>query len=370
MSNPCQLTIAFIQDQAMSSHQRYDKKNITHQEISFMQAIIVQHPAGFDQLQAVALPEISAPNNGEIQVRIHANSLNFHDLVVARGDFPTEDGRILMSDGAGVVTAVGADVTEFAVGDHVVSCFFPTWQSGPATLSDFKTVPGDGIDGYARNMVNAPATAFTHAPKNYSHEEAATLTTAGLTAWRALVVDGQLQAGDTVLILGTGGVSIFALQMAKSLGAKVIATTSSEEKAEKLRALGADHVINYREIPNWGDQVLALTQGQGADIVVEVGGPGTLAQSIRACKIGGHIALIGILTGYAGEIPTVELMAKQLSLKGLIVGSRTHQQDMIQALESFEWKPVIDCVFNLEDLAKAFRYQESGQHFGKICIRH
>ena len=335
-----------------------------------MQAIVVKNPAGFDQLTAVNLPEVAAPKAGEIQVTVHANSLNFHDLVVARGDFPTEDGRILLSDAAGVVSAIGEGVTEFAVGDHVVSCFFPTWQNGPATLSDFKTVPGDGIDGYACEIVNAPATAFTHAPKNYSHQEAATLTTAGLTAWRALVVDGQLQANQTVLVLGTGGVSIFALQMAKSLGATVIATTSSNEKAEKLRALGADHVINYREISNWGDHVLALTNGQGADIVVEVGGPATLAQSIRACKVGGHIALIGILTGYAGEIPTVELMAKQLSLKGLIVGSRTQQQEMIQALETFDWKPVIDCEFPLEQLAQAFKYQESGQHFGKICIQH
>lgn len=261
-------------------------------------------------------------------------------------------------------------VTEFAVGDHVVSCFFPTWQDGPATLSDFATVPGDGIDSYAVESVNAPATAFTHAPKHYSHEEAATLTTAGLTAWRALVVDGHVKAGQTVLVLGTGGVSIFALQMAKSMGARVIATTSSESKKAKLLALGADQVINYREDAHWGDKVLQLTQGQGVDLVVEVGGPATLAQSIRAAKVGGHIALIGVLTGYAGEIPTAELMAKQLSLKGLIVGSRTHQKDMIQALETHNWKPVIDSVFSQEQIAEAFRYQESGQHFGKICIRH
>ena len=335
-----------------------------------MKAVIVKQPGGFDQLQVVEQAELGAPQAGEIQVDIHANSINFHDLLVARGDFPAADGRVVLSDGAGVVTAVGEGVTEFKVGDHVVSCFFPTWQDGPATLSDFATVPGDGIDGYALGQVNAPATAFTHAPKNYSHDEAATLTTAGLTAWRALVVDGHLQAGQTVLVLGTGGVSIFALKMAKSMGAKVIATTSSEAKKAKLLALGADHVINYRKTTNWGDEVLQLTDGQGADIVVEVGGPATLAQSIRAAKIGGHIALIGVLTGYAGEIPTVELMAKQLSLKGLIVGSRRHQQDMIQALEAYDWKPEIDRVFNLDEIAAAFRYQEAGQHFGKICIRH
>lgn len=335
-----------------------------------MKAIQLKKPAGFDSLHCVELPQLGEPQAGEIQVKICANSLNFHDLVVVRGDFPTADGRIPMSDGAGVVTAVGAGVTEFAVGDHVVSCFFPTWQDGPATLSDFATVPGDGIDGYAIEQVNAPSTSFTHAPSQYSHAQAATLTTAALTAWRALVVDGKLKAGDTVLVLGTGGVSIFALQMAKSLGAKVIATTSSEAKKQKLLALGADQVINYRDEKNWGDVVLELTAGRGADIVVEVGGPATLAQSIRACRVGGHIALIGILTGYSGEIPTVELMAKQISLKGIIVGSREQQQEMVKALNRFDWVPVIDRTFSVDQMAEAFKYQESGQHFGKICIQH
>lgn len=335
-----------------------------------MKAIQLKKPAGFDSLHCVELPQLGEPQAGEIQVKICANSLNFHDLVVVRGDFPTAEGRIPMSDGAGVVTAVGAGVTEFAVGDHVVSCFFPTWQDGPATLSDFATVPGDGIDGYAIEQVNAPSTSFTHAPSQYSHAQAATLTTAALTAWRALVVDGKLKAGDTVLVLGTGGVSIFALQMAKSLGAKVIATTSSEAKKQKLLALGADQVINYRDEKNWGDVVLELTAGRGADIVVEVGGPATLAQSIRACRVGGHIALIGILTGYSGEIPTVELMAKQISLKGIIVGSREQQQEMVKALNRFEWVPVIDRTFSVDQMAEAFKYQESGQHFGKICIQY
>lgn len=335
-----------------------------------MKAIQLKKPAGFDSLHRVELPQLGAPQAGEIQVKICANSLNFHDLVVVRGDFQTAEGRIPMSDGAGVVTAVGAGVTEFAVGDHVVSCFFPTWQDGPATLSNFATVPGDGIDGYAVEQVNAPSTSFTHAPSQYSHAQAATLTTAALTAWRALVVDGKLKAGDTVLVLGTGGVSIFALQMAKSLGAKVIATTSSEAKKQKLLALGADQVINYHDEKNWGDVVLELTAGHGADIVVEVGGPATLAQSIRACRVGGHIALIGILTGYSGEIPTVELMAKQISLKGIIVGSREQQQQMVKALNTFDWVPVIDRTFSVDQMAEAFKYQESGQHFGKICIQH
>lgn len=335
-----------------------------------MNVIQLKKPGGFDNLQRKELSPISSPKAGEIQVKIHANSLNFHDLVVVRGDFPTQDDRIPMSDGAGVVTAVGEGVTEFSVGDHVVSCFFPTWQSGPATICSFDSVPGDGIDGYAVESINAPSTSFTHAPKNYNHAEASTLTTAGLTAWRALVVDGKIKAGDTVLVQGTGGVSIFALQMAKSLGAKVIATTSSEQKKEKLLALGADQVINYNAEKNWGDVVLELTHGKGADIVVEVGGPATLAQSIRACKVGGHIALIGVLTGYSGEIPTMEAIVKQLTLKGIIVGSREQQQDMVEVLNTFDWKPIIDSTFPIDQLSEAFKYQESGHHFGKICVSH
>jgi len=335
-----------------------------------MQAIQLSHPGGLDRLQPVDLPEAAAPQAGEIQVRIHASSLNYHDLLVVTGAAPTADGRIPMADGAGVVTAVGAGVAEFAVGDAVVSCFFPEWQSGRTRPTGFQAVPGDGVDGFARASVTLPATAFTHAPRGYSHAEAATLTTAGLTAWRALVVDGRLQAGDTVLVLGSGGVSIFALQMAQSMGARVIATTSSAAKAERLKALGADTVINYRDTPEWGDAVLAATGGRGADIVVEVGGPGTLAQSIRACAPGGHIALIGVLTGFAGSVPTAELMVKQQTLQGLVVGSREQQQDMVRALEQFAWRPVIDRSWPLAQIAEAFAYQQAGKHLGKVCLHY
>lgn len=335
-----------------------------------MKAMQLAAPGGLDHLQLVELPAAAAPEAGQIQVRIHASSLNYHDLLVATGAAPTADGRIPMADGAGVVTAVGAGVTEFAVGDAVVSTFFPQWLSGRQRPTDFKLVPGDGVDGFARESVTLPATAFTHAPQGWSHAEAATLTTAGLTAWRALVVDGGIQAGDTVLVLGTGGVSIFALQMAKSMGAKVIATTSSAAKAEQLKTLGADIVINYKDTPEWGNAVLAATGGHGADIVVEVGGPGTLAQSIRAAAPGGHIALIGVLTGFAGSIPTAELMVKQLALQGLVVGSREQQQDMVRALELFGWKPMIDSSYPLERMADAFAHQAAGRHFGKVCLTY
>ncbi|MDR3004113.1 MAG: NAD(P)-dependent alcohol dehydrogenase [Acidovorax sp.] len=333
-----------------------------------MKALRLAAPGGLDQLQLVDLPMAPAPGPGEIQVRVHASSLNYHDLLVVTLPNAAADGRIPMADGAGVVTAVGTGVQEFAVGDHVVSTFFPQWLAGRHMPTDFLQVPGDGVHGFARESVTLPATAFTHAPKDWTHAEAATLTTAGLTAWRALVVDGRIQAGDTVLVLGTGGVSIFALQLAKHMGARVIATTSSAAKAERLRALGADMVINYREQPDWGDAVLAATDGHGADIVVEVGGPATLPQSIRACAAGGHIALIGVLTGFVGEVPTTELMRKQQTLKGLIVGSREMQQDMVRALERWQWRPVIDSSYPLEQTAQAFAHQQSGQHFGKICL--
>lgn len=333
-----------------------------------MKQIRIAQPTGLDQLTLEDAMEPGQPGPGEIRVRLYASSLNYHDLGVASGQMPASPGRIPMSDGAGVVDAIGEGVGEFQVGDSVVSCFFPQWQTGPVPVQDFSGTPGDGIDGYAREVVVTPAQWFTHAPKGYTHTEAATLTTAGLTAWRALVVEGGLKAGDTVLTMGTGGVSIFALQLAKSMGARVIATSSSDEKLETLKAMGADEVVNYRTYPEWSEQVQALTEGQGVDQVVEVGGPATLAQSIRACRVGGHISLIGVLTGFDGKIPTAELMLKQQRLKGVVVGSREHQKALIAALESTGVKPKIDRAFALSDLRDAFEYEMSGQHFGKIVV--
>ncbi|CAM4041362.1 NAD(P)-dependent alcohol dehydrogenase [Vreelandella rituensis] len=333
-----------------------------------MKAVTLKQPGGLDNLQLQDTPAPGEPGPGEIRVRIHASSLNFHDYAVVAGMIPTEEGRIPMSDGAGVVEAVGEGVEEFAVGDAVVSTFFPHWLEGPARVGNFATTPGDGVDGYAREQVIHPVEWFTHQPKGYSHAESATLTTAGLTAWRALVVDGGLKAGDSVLVLGTGGVSIFALQFARMMGARVIATSSSDAKIERLKELGAEHTLNYKNEPEWGKKVKELTNGRGVDHVIEVGGPGTLPQSIDAVRIGGHIALIGILTGREGEIPTAKLMAKQARLQGLIVGSRRNQQEMIRAIDATDMHPVIDRRFSLEDIADAFRYEEAGRHFGKICL--
>jgi NADPH:quinone reductase-like Zn-dependent oxidoreductase len=334
-----------------------------------MKAIQLHSPGGLTNLRPADLPEPAAPGAHEIRVRLHASSLNYHDLGVVTRDGWLADGRIPMSDGAAVVEAVGAGVTDFKAGDHVVSCFFPTWLNGGATLSDFATVPGDGVDGFARELVTLPATSFTRAPRGYSHAEAATLTTAGLTAWRALVVEGGIKAGDTVLVLGTGGVSIFALQFAKMMGARVVVTSSSDDKLARARALGADHTINYKTQTDWGSQVFAWAGGKGVDHVIEVGGPGTLAQSIAAVKVGGSIVLIGVLTGYAGEVPTLELMRKQVRLQGVIVGSRQHQSDMVAAIDATGMRPVIDSTFDLERITDAFQHQASGAHFGKICLR-
>lgn len=333
-----------------------------------MKQIVLKRPGGLEQLALVDAADPGAPGPGEIRVRLHANSLNFHDYAVVAGFIPAADGRIPMADGAGVVEAVGAGVEEFRVGDAVVSTFFPHWLDGPARIDNFSTTPGDGIDGYAREALVRPATWFTHAPRGWSHAEAATLTTAAVTAWRALVVEGGLKAGDTVLTLGTGGVSIFALQFARLMGARVIATSSSDAKLERLTALGAERVINYKSEPEWGRRVHELTGGRGVDHVIEVGGPATLPQSIEAVRIGGHISLIGVLTGRGGEIPTAALMAKQARLQGIIVGGRTHQQEMIAAIDAGGLRPVIDSRFALADIADAFRHESSGQHFGKIVL--
>ncbi|MDU9391279.1 NAD(P)-dependent alcohol dehydrogenase [Pseudomonas japonica] len=330
-------------------------------------AIYVQPGGGYANV-IVGHSEAAAPAPGEITVRLHANSLNYHDFAVVSGMWGPSAPRIPMADGAGEVIALGEGVSEFAVGDAVVSTFFPDWLDGQPLVEGFATVPGDGIDGYAREVVTARATAFTRAPKGYSHAEASTLTTAGLTAWRALMADDSLKPGDSVLVQGTGGVSIFALQFAKAAGATVIATSSSDEKLERLKSLGADAVINYRSTPNWGEKVRALTDNRGVDHVIEVGGPATLEQSMTAVRIGGHVSLIGILSGVAGQLPLVQALVRQIRLQGVLVGSRAQQQAMIRAIDANGLRPVVDKVFELEQIVEAFQYQESNRHFGKICL--
>lgn len=333
-----------------------------------MKAMTTGSPATLDTLAFTERADPGDPGRGEIRVALHGSSLNFHDLGVVTGRMRAAPGRIALADAGGVVGAIGEGVTEFAVGDHVVSCFFPDWQDGLPTIGNFARTPGDGIDGYATEFAVMPSTAFTHAPRGYDHVEAAAITTAGLTAWRALVGDGGLKAGDVVLLLGTGGVSIWGLQIAKAMGATVIITSSSGEKLERARDLGADHVVNYREVKDWGRSVADWTGGRGVDHVLELGGPGTLAQSISAVRVGGHIALIGTVTGAAGDVPTAALMAKQARLQGLIVGSRRQQQEFVRAIDAIGIRPVIDRRFALSELADAFRFQQSSGHFGKIGV--
>jgi len=332
-----------------------------------MQAMQLSSPGGLDKL-AMADIQPTAPGPGQIQVEVRASSLNFHDYAVAVGLLPVADARIPLSDGAGIVTAIGEGVSDFAVGDKVLSCFFPNWQDGPPAFDKLLGVPGDHADGFAAGIVTRAAQGFTRMPCNLDFEAAATLGCAGLTAWRALMVETHLRPGDWVLVQGSGGVSLFALQFARMMGCRVIATSSSDAKLERLRALGAEHTINYRQVPRWGDEVLAITNGRGVDLVVEVGGPGTVPQSVRAIACGGCISMIGVLTGYAGEVPTTELFQKNARISGITVGSRRHQQDMIAAVEANDLQPVIDSRYPLAQLAEAFRHQESQRHFGKICV--
>lgn len=332
-----------------------------------MKAMRLRQPGGLDHIY-LGHAESRPAGPGEIRVRVRASSLNFHDFLVALGKLPADEGRILMSDAGGEVLEVGPGVTEFAVGDAVMSTFYPDWQAGRPTTQNNLAMPGDHTDGYACEEVTVPATAFTKAPSGYSHAEAATLCCAGLTAWRALMVDGGLRPGHTVLVQGTGGVSVFALQFAKAAGATVIATSSSDEKLARMKTLGADGLINYRTTPAWGEQVLQLTGGRGVDHVVEVGGVGTLPQSITACAMGGHIAMIGVLTGVEGAVPTSPLLRKHIRLQGLMVGNREQQQDMVRAIEATGIRPVIDSHFPMEQLAQAFAHQASNRHFGKICL--
>lgn len=324
-------------------------------------------PGGLENLKLIE-EDRPEPLPGELLVRIRASSLNFHDAMVVQGKIPCADGRIPMSDGAGEVIAVGDGIDDFKVSDRVVSTFYPRWWGGEPAPAAKRDIPGESVDGYAREYVCMPAQAFTKAPVGYTHAEAATLTCAGVTAWRGLVTCGHVKPGDTVLTLGTGGVSLFALQFAKAAGARVIATSSSEEKLEKLQHLGADAIINYKASPDWGQKAKDLTDGRGVDHVIEVGGAGTLAQSITACRTGGHIALIGVLTGFAGEIAIPALFSNQLRVSGISIGSRADQEDMIRAIMANRLKPVIDRSFHLQDIGAAFRYYESQKHFGKVCL--
>lgn len=332
-----------------------------------MKVLSIKLPGGLDHLN-ISEKENPTPAAGGVLVRWHATSLNYHDYLVAKGMIPVADGRIPMSDGAGEIVAIGSDVNEWKVGDKVMSMFFPNWVDGKPTLKKTIAITGESVDGCMTELSCYKSDALTAIPEGYSYEEAATLPCACTTAWRGLFVEGNLQAGQKVLIEGTGGMSIFALQLAKAAGARVFATTSSPEKAERLMAMGAEAVVNYKEDERWGKTIFKMTQG-GVDHVLDVGGGSTMVNSIEAAAIGGHIASIGILGGgRKGEITFPKLFFKHLRMTGLAVGSREMQMNMVDAINVSGMRPVVDKVFGFEELKEAFEYQESGRHFGKIVV--
>lgn len=328
---------------------------------------------GTDGLQSLKLAEVPdlAPQPGEVLVRIRAVSLNFRDYMNVMGirGITGPIPRVPCSDGAGEVAAVGDGVTYWKPGDRVVSCFMPSWLDGPFNPRHAAAALGGAVDGLLRDYALLPAESLLPIPDHLGYEEAATLPCAAVTAWDALVVRGRLMPGETVLVLGTGGVSIFALQIAKLSGARVLAISSSDEKCRRLLDLGADAVHNYKADARWEDWVVGQTGGVGVDKVVEIGGPETLNRSIKAVRFGGHIALIGVLTGTSGEIQTVQILRKGIRLDGIYVGSRAMFADMLRAFNQGGLKPVIDSVFAFEQVHEAFRRIESGAHVGKIVVR-
>jgi len=334
-----------------------------------MKAIVVKNSGGLDNIK-VEERTCKSPAPDEVKVRWHATSLNFHDYLVAVGGIPVQDGRIPMSDGAGEILEVGSDVNQWKAGDKVMSMFFPGWIEGSPEVIKIAGVSGETIDGFIVEESCVPASGITGIPNGYTYAEAATLPCAGLTAWNGLMDTGGLTAGQSVLIEGTGGMSILGLQLAKAAGARVFATTSSNEKAERLKELGCEAVVNYKEDERWGKTIYKMSDG-GVDVVLDVGGGSTMKQSMEAVKFGGNIIAIGILSGgRKGEITFPKLFFKFINMRGIAVGSRVMQQDMIKAININNIKPIIDQSFSFDRLADAFRYQETGKHFGKIVLEY
>jgi len=305
---------------------------------------------------------------GEVRVRVRAVSLNFRDLTMARGARHRKAPLVPVSDGAGEVMEVGAQVTGLKAGDRVVAAFFPTWHNGE--LSDFhhENALGGGRDGMLAQEVVLPASAWLPIPGYLSFAEAATLPCAGVTAYNALFEAARLRAGDTVLLQGTGGVSIFALQLARAAGARVVLTSQSADKRERAVTMGAEHTIDYKAQPKWGEAAKAWTQGRGVDVAVEVGGPGTFDQSVVALRYGGTMSLLGVLTGLKGEINTYGVFHKSLHIAGVYVGSVAMFESFNRALDATRIHPVIDSVFQFDQAKDAYAHLASATHFGRVVI--
>lgn len=331
--------------------------------------IVVDGGWGLERLR-VERREIATPERDEVLVRLRAASLNFRDLLMVQGKYNPRQPLPLVpgSDGAGVVEACGPDVTSFAPGDRVMPAFFRDWIAGPPTRRTLRTSLGGPLDGTLRQHICAPQHAFVTTPGHLSDAEASTLPCAALTAWSALVEQGGLKAGESVLVLGTGGVSMFAIQFAKLFGARVIATSSSNAKLDLLRTeYEVDELINYRDDPEWGRAVRDLSGG-GVDHVVEVGGAGTLERSIQAVKPGGTISLIGVLAGAKSDLDLTSVLMQNIRIQGVIVGPRCHLESMNRAIAVNELRPRIDRTLPLDEVAAAFEGMQSQAHIGKVVI--
>jgi NADPH:quinone reductase-like Zn-dependent oxidoreductase len=310
------------------------------------------------------------PRAREVVVKFHAASLNYRDVLFYRGVYNPRARfpAVPLSDGAGEVVAVGEEVTRWKVGDRVCTVYYPDWLDGANVTHTSRRSPGDGeLGGVLREYGALDEDALVRIPEHLSFEEAATLPCAGVTAWNALVRIGRLKAGDAILTLGTGGVSAFAVQFARMHGARIISTSSSDEKLARVLELGADETVNYRKTPDWDEEVLRLTEGVGVDHVVEVGGAGTLAKSVNAARVGGLVSLIGVLTGGAGFDP-LKVLVKAIRVQGVVVGSRSMFEEMNRAVASNRLRPVIGKTFAFDEAREALKYMESGSHFGKIVI--
>ncbi|MGH6958399.1 MAG: zinc-dependent alcohol dehydrogenase family protein [Caulobacteraceae bacterium] len=331
-----------------------------------MRAMVLDRGVGLEHLKLAERPAPKA-RPGEVVLRMRACSINYRDLITVTAPGMARLPLVPLSDGAGVVEEVGEGVSRVKVGDLVMPSFFPNWLAGRPTPQALPAL-GGALDGVACEAFAISAEGVTRAPAHFDAVEAATLPCAAVTAWRALMVEGRLMAGETVLVQGTGGVSIFALQFAKLAGARVIVTSSSDEKLERAKALGADETINYRRTPEWAAAARELTGGRGVDHVVEVGGADTFPKSIAAAALGGHIAVIGVLSGFVKDLNVAEIFSRNLKISGITVGSREHVEQMVRAIEVAKLKPVIDRRFPLDRLADALALMKSAGHFGKVAI--
>ena len=325
---------------------------------------------GIDNLEQVERP-MPPPGPEQVRICVHAVSLNYRDLMMVKGFYnpKLELPRVPCSDGAGEIVAVGADVHDWKPGDRVAGIFMQRWLEGRATAARQREALGGDVDGMLSEYVVLNASGIVRVPEHLSYEEAATLPCAGVTAWNAVVNAGDIRAGDTVVIQGTGGVSVFALQFAKLLGARVLGTSSSDEKLERARKLGLDAGLNYKKDSDWAKWVTEQTISEGADLVVEVGGAGTFSQSLKAVRIGGTIAQIGVLAKSEQPLQIAPILHKQVKIQGIYVGSRADFNAMNRAITQNRMRPVMDRIFNFSDAREAFQAMESGSHFGKIVIR-